>query len=47
MSQFEFLLLTQMCENSKNAEKWLAAVELFRFNERAMDEKRRKSTDIS
>jgi hypothetical protein len=35
------------CENSKNVEKWLAAIELLRFSERAMDEKRRKSTNIS
>jgi hypothetical protein len=35
------------CENSQNVEKWLAAIELLRVSERAMDEKRRKSPAIS
>jgi hypothetical protein len=37
-----FLSMTQLCENSKNVEKWLAAVELLCLGERAMDEKPRK-----
>jgi hypothetical protein len=38
---------TRLCENSKYVEKWLAAVELLCLGERAMDEKPRKSIDIS
>ena len=40
-------LPAHLCENLKNVEKWLAAVELLRFSERAIDDKPRKSTGIS
>jgi predicted secreted protein len=39
--------LNRLCENSKNIEKWRAAIELLRASERAMDEKCRKSPAIS
>jgi len=37
----------RLCENSKNIEKWRAAIELLRASGRAMDEKCRKSPAIS